>query len=333
MLAGVDSGAGVSDGNETLGALLERWASKVLPAQSLAPRTLDSYLWACGVLTEDLGTTRLRRLTADQIERCFERRADAGLSRGSLVKIRSVLGKALEYAQRRGLVTSNAARIVELPAQARRTKPGRALTVDQARHLLAVAKRRRLEALWTVMLYLGLRPGEAMGLTWGDVDLERAVIHVRRSLKLERGKLVLDERLKTSRSRRSLDCPPAVIEVLLAHRDRQNKARRAAGDTWDGRHDLVFTTGVGTPLHPRNLYRSFAALTNSAGLGAWHPHELRHTAASIMSAEGVPLERVADVLGHDGTRMTMLVYRHATKATVDGALVMGKALGSNDGPT
>ena len=75
------------------------------------------------------------------------------------------------------------------------------------------------------------------------------------------------------------------------------------------------------PIDPSDLRRSFDRLTRRAGLGHWHPHELRHSAASLMSAAGVPLERIADLLGHDGTRMTALVYRHAVTPTVRAAVV------------
>ncbi len=107
-------------------------------------------------------------------------------------------------------------RIVELPAQARRTAEGPSLTREQAKALIATTVGHPLHALWIVMLYLRLRPGEVSGLTWADVDFDTAVIHVRRSPKIERGKLLVDECLKTDRSRRSLDAPPPVLEALQA---------------------------------------------------------------------------------------------------------------------
>lgn len=327
MRAAVDAGNVIADGNTTLADMLSRWETKVLPAQGLSVRTLDTYSWACSILSADVGRARLRKLTPEAVEDAFQRRAENGMSRASLVKVRSVLGKALDYAQRRGAVTRNIARIVELPAQARRAEKGRSLTSDQARAVLA-ATQHRLHALWTVMLYLGLRPGEATGLSWVDVDLDNAVVHVRRSLKLERGQLVLDERLKTERSRRSLDAPPQVIAALRAHRVEQMKAQLKAGELWQPPYpDLVFTTALGTPLGPRNLHRSLTQLTERLGLGPWHPHELRHSAASLMSEHGMAMERIADQLGHDGTRMGLLVYRHAVKPTVDGGAIMAEVLG------
>ncbi|CAN5408811.1 hypothetical protein BH18ACT1_BH18ACT1_12910 [soil metagenome] len=68
---------------------------------------------------------------------------------------------------------------------------------------------------------------------------------------------------------------------------------------------------MGTPINDRNLRRELSLVTQQAGLGHWHPHELRHSTVSLLSAAGVPLEVVADVVGHSGTRMTAGVYRHA----------------------
>jgi len=117
-----------------------------------------------------------------------------------------------------------------------------------------------------------------------------------------------------------------VIDALRRHRTLQIAERVKVGALWSNPDDLVFTTTVGGPIDPNNLRRTFAGITESVGLGHWHPHELRHSAASIMSAAGVPLERIADVLGHDGTRMTAQIYRHAVAPTIDDAAIMGQLL-------
>ena len=91
-------------------------------------------------------------------------------------------------------------------------------------------------------------------------------------------------------------------------------------------NDLVFSTSEFTPINPSNLRRSFSTLTTDIGLGHWHPHELRHTAASLMSQAGIPIETIADQLGHDGTRMTLLVYRHTTKPTISAGNAMTQHL-------
>jgi integrase len=81
---------------------------------------------------------------------------------------------------------------------------------------------------------------------------------------------------------------------------------------------LVFTTQVGTPIDPANLRHAFGRLTEKAGLGHWTPNELRHSAASLLSAAGVPLEVIADVLEHALNRMLEQHYRHQVKPSIDG---------------
>jgi integrase len=323
LLREVDEGTTPTQGNITVRQLLDDWSTNALPARNLAPRSIEINQWAVTKLIEMIGPKRLRSLTAADVEKAFR---EADFARESYIKIRSVLGKALDYAMRRKLVTTNIARHVELPAEAPRTEPDRALTIEQAKTLLAVAETRRLYPIWLVMLTLGLRPGEATGLTWHDIDLDNAVIHIRRSLKLEDGRLNVDEHLKTRRSRRSLAAPPILTDALHAQRQRQADEWAAKELGTPGPDDLVFTTTEGTPIDPSNLRRQFAKLTNDAGLGNWHPHELRHSTASILSATGTPLEHIADTLGHDGTRMTALVYRHAITPTITTPTKMGDIL-------
>ena len=121
---------------------------------------------------------------------------------------------------------------------------------------------------------------------------------------------------KTASSRRQLRLPAGTEDALRQHRDRQLAQQSLTGAHW---HDLglVFPTSRGTLLDPANLRRSLRTVTEQAGLGRWHPHELRHSAASLLSAAGVPLEEVADVLGHASNRVTSSTYRHKTTPIVE----------------
>jgi integrase len=199
--------------------------------------------------------------------------------------------------------------------------------------LLKAVEGDRLEALVVTGVALGLRPGELLGLSWRDVDLEAGVVHLRQQLKREDNRPVLGE-LKTAKSRRSLRCPPVVVEALRRRRDLQRDERAAAGPEWVDEWDpeqLVFTTATGRPIDASNLRRYFRQACKRAGIGRWTPYEMRHSAASLMSAAGVPLEHVADVLGHDSTRMAALVYRHVLAPTVEAGAAPMQALLSGDG--
>ena len=105
--------------------------------------------------------------------------------------------------------------------------------------------------------------------------------------------------------------------MLAAHRLAQ-KVERLASDGWaDPR--LVFATRAGTPLSASNVRRELDRIAAESGLPHVTPNELRHTAASNLSAAGVPIEQVADVLGHTDTAMLMEVYRHAVRPSIDAA--------------
>ncbi len=81
------------------------------------------------------------------------------------------------------------------------------------------------------------------------------------------------------------------------------------GEVWQ-EHGLVFSSEVGTPVDPDNFSHAFSRLCETAGLGHWHPHELRHSGASLMLAQGTPLHVVSEVLGHASIAITKDVYGH-----------------------
>lgn len=200
----------------------------------------------------------------------------------------------------------------------------KSLTVDEAQRLLAAVKGTSLEAPLTVMLLHGLRPGEAMGLTWDDIDFEGRVLRVTRSLKREPAGLRLGS-VKTAKSERPLAMPGPVLKALRRRKVQQAEELLLAG-VGPPPDNLVFTTTAGTPIDPSNLRRALARVTKAAALGHWKPYELRHSCTSLLSAAGVPLEQIADILGHKGVRMTAEVYRHRIDPVIDGGVEAMEAL-------
>jgi integrase len=311
----LDAGLPAGDQRLTVGELLEEWLEH-LPASVQSDNTRIVHEWAVRRhLVPALGHRRLRELTADDVESLLHSMADRRMSRASLARVLNVLRRALRAAERRGRVARNVADLVDVPAAS--VRRSRSLSVDQARAVLSAASGDRLEALYVTGLMLGLRPGELLGLPWSAVDFDSGTVRVTQSL-LREGKLLVIGQTKTPHSRRVLMMPAPVVEALRQHELTQQQERRSAS-IWT-ETGLVFTTSVGTAIDPSNLRRGFARLTEAAGIGHWHPHELRHSAASIMSAAGVRLEVIADVLGHDGVRTTSAVYRHLLEPTIRGAV-------------
>jgi integrase len=343
-----DGGQPITPGTMTLAELLDMWQTKALPNRRLSASRLAGHRWAIAILTDELGTVKVRNLTADEIEAAFVRRADgtptpkrpgrgrtpgAPLSRSSLIKLRSTLSQALAWAQRRELITRNVAAHAELPATDPKVKSGKSMTVAQAQQFMAAAAGTDLEGMWAVMLYLGLRPGEAAGLCWDDIDTERQIIHVWRARKAaEKGKAVIGE-TKTSGSVRSLDTPAHVLAVLEQQRQRQSAQEMLAGSEWFNPDQLVFTSPTGKPTDPKAVAKEFARVVEASGIeGEWTPNLLRHTAASLMAHAGIPIEHVADQLGHTDLRMLQQHYRHRIKPTINGAAAVNDLLNTDPPP-
>lgn len=329
MQAQIESGKLIGDGNLTVKQVLEQWTTKALPNRNLQRPTLEVHQWAREILVAEIGGKRVKSLTPDHVEAAFQRRADAGLSRNSLIKLRSTLSQSLAWAERRGLVAKNVAAIVELPSSARGPQAGRSMTADEANRFLSAADGTWLEAMWASMLYLGIRPGEAAALSWTDVDFDDHVVHVRKGRKRLGGRITVGT-TKTPGSVRSLNAPTVVTEAFRKRRRDQNLERMAAGDRWHNEDDLVFTNVVGSPTDPPKVRAEFNRVIAAAELGqGWTPNMLRHSAASLMSDAGIPLERIADQLGHKDTRMLSAHYRHQVRPTIDAAMVLDRVLGSS----
>jgi len=309
----LDDGLPAPDHKTTLGELLDRWFDDVL-AHQIAPNALDNYKTiAKHHIRPVLGKRPVARLTVGEIDALLsvKRAGDPErdikpLSVSTVRRIRAVLAQALTQAQRWDMVPRNVATLSTAPKQTR--KEGRTLMPEQARKLLDALNGKRLQALYVTMLGTGLRRGEALGLRWSDVDLRGATVTVNHQLKREGGTLVLGE-VKTQKSRRAVNLPKTVVMALKAHQRRQKAERLKVGLAWQ-ETGYVFTTSIGTPIDPRSIGRDFGAITEAAGLGHWHPHELRHSALSLMLAQGVPIEVVSEVAGHASIRLTADVYGH-----------------------
>ena len=215
-----------------------------------------------------------------------------------------LLRAALQAATGDELIERNVARLVKLRVTTgRKIAP---LSVQESRRFLAVARTHRLSALWAVALGIGLRRGEALGLKWSDIDLDRGRLTVRRSLQRVDGKLTLHQ-TKTSTSERTIPLPQPLIRVLREHRRRQLEERTTSGAAWED-HDLVFCTAQGRPIEPRNINRAFSALLQKASLRPIRLHDLRHSCATLLFAQGVEAATVQRILGHSSITVTTSTY-------------------------
>jgi integrase len=191
-------------------------------------------------------------------------------------------------------------------------REGRTLTPEQARRFLEALEGHRLAAAFNVTLALGLRRGEVLGLSWADLEPNGAggaVLTVRRQLVRDPDGLHLVN-LKTRGSRRTLHVSATLLSILELHRDQQAFEAESEGDAWCNEHDLMFTSTSGGPLDVDAFGKIVPKICKEIGLGHWSIHELRHSCASLMLHEEVPLEVVSEAMGHSSIRMTKDVYGH-----------------------
>ena len=141
-----------------------------------------------------------------------------------------------------------------------------------------------LEALYVVAVTAGSRQGELLGFKWEDIDLDRSLLQVRRTLSSTKGGDTIFSSPKTAKGSRSVKLTAKATQALKMQRERQLQERKALVGLWQ-EHDLVFPTRLGTPMSRHNLAnRSFKPLLKRAGLPDIRFHDLRHTCATLMLA-------------------------------------------------
>jgi integrase len=301
-----DAGTFADARSMTVGDFLDHWISEVVKASVRRWTYMGYEVHVRRHLKPTLGGIRLERLTPMHVQAMMNKKLLDGLSPKSVRYIRGTLRTALNQAHRWGLVSQNAAALVDVPRVQRFAI--RPFTPDEARLFLAAVHGDRLEALYSVALTMGLRQAEALGLTWQDVDLELGTLRVSRQLQRIDGRFELVEP-KTERSSRFLALPASVAKALREHGRRQEAERKAAGERWQGR-DLVFTMPDGRPIHGRTLLRQFHEHLTRAGLSSRRFHDLRHSCATLLLVQGVSPRVVMDTLGHSDISMTMNTYSH-----------------------
>jgi integrase len=250
-----------------------------------------------------LGAVKLDRFDIEDVERLYTTLRAKGMSAAMLNRVGVVMGGAINVAIRRQRYRkANPFTLVAKPrvpkAQTRILEP------DEVRAFLKAAEGDRFESLWIMLVLTGLRLGEALGLKWGDVDLKKLTIGVRRSLIEVGGKLKIGA-TKNQSSRRLVTIGALGATTLKSRRRVAESEGHAAED------DFIFATVLGRPMERSNLRRShFEPIVARTKLGHLRIHDLRHASASLALTQGVPLKVVAERLGHATVRMTADRYSH-----------------------
>jgi integrase len=283
---GLPAGASV-----TVAQWLTNWGETIVPLQVSADTAKDYRRVVKDYIVPHIGTIRLRALEPKHVEAMMAALAARGLAPGTVRKARKILRRALGEAEKRGDVSRNAAAL----AAGSKTAPVKlddSMDADDANTILRAASDDRLGAMASLILGVGVRRGEVIALRWSDIDIDAATLTVRKA--------------KTDAGVRTIAIPAFALAALKAHRRRQREERVAAKRWTDS--GMVFTRIDGRPLSGSVAYHWWAALCTKAGVPRCRFHATRHTAATLMLNDGVPLEVVSATLGHAGIAITADVY-------------------------
>jgi integrase len=318
MIAERDKTGSVARRDITVGYVLDDFMAHP-PAEWTSDITRRVAAQHAARLKAGLGPVLLSRLSAGQVEEHMRRQlsGDRPLSRRTAQDQLALLKRAIRRAEAYDLIHRNVAALAKMPAGSGTRKSG-SMTVAQARQLLDSDVTPWWRAWLTVAIMMGLRPGEIGALSWEDVG--DGALHVRHSLHESPRGLVAGP-LKTDQSRRSLKMPAAVTEALAAWAAEQVEQQRLAGAAWRNQAGLIFTDGFGMPVSRQRVHHGFRKVCRDAGVARpdgrpFQPRELRHTCVSVLSASGVGIEVISDVVGHVNSGVTRTVYRHQISGEV-----------------
>jgi integrase len=340
-----------------LDAHINQWLTTIIKPNR-APKTYSNYeIFSRLYIIPSLGHIRLDRLTVAKVQewvnsiptvcQCCTQGKDERRTRGkkrccakgksyccgqapsnrSISDIRNCLRSALTIACKQEIISKNVAALVTLPKV--RKRKGKSWDSEEAHRFLesALHDNDPFYAAYILILLMGFRKGEVLGLSWDDVDFAHSEISPRQQLQRVSCELLLLP-TKTDASDDPLPLIELCATILKRHRAIQQTARLKAGDDWQ-ETGLVFTTASGRPIEPRNFDRSWHGRIIKAGVRRVTVHDGRRTCATLLVDLEVHPRHIMRILRHADFSVTMEIYaRASTKATKTALQRLGDVLAS-----
>ena len=305
-----DQGTAVVPEKITIDEYLDRWMAATKKG-SVKANTFESYAYMLDQYVRPyLGSRRLDRLTALEVQHLMTQLGEKGIGPRTIRYAYGLIKDALGQAVRWGMIARNVAENVDPPRQVR--KEMQALDEAQVGEFLKAIAGAKHEILFKFMLYTGVRPSEAFGLKWSDVDLDNGMVKIQRALTRIKTDWMLGP-TKTSASRRSIPIALWLVAMLRRHQRLQAEARMKIADVWQD-HGFIFCDEIGGPLRGQNIRRRhLRTALKRAGLPVTlRLYDLRHSCATLMLAQGLNPKIAAERLGHASVRLTLDTYSHVT---------------------
>ncbi len=332
VLADLQNGDYVEPSKMTVAQWADIWITEYSAGWKFATKTKYENIVRTHI-KPGLGRYRLHDLTGPHVQRFYNELGKTGkvtrkknekgqieerkepLSPKSIRLIHGVLSKAMNTAVRVGYIKRNPATLCTIPKlEKKEISP---LTDDEIRDFLSLCESESYGRIYKLILFTGLREGEALGLTWDCIDFRTGAVKICKQLQHQGNKDVLVT--PKSSKPRFLTVPPFVLQILKEEKTHQLEQRLAAGESWQGwqtqaemKTSLVFVRDDGKNITAAALYQRYKHLAEKIGAPESRVHDLRHTYAVLSLQNGDPIKTVQDNLGHATAAFTLDVYGHTT---------------------
>jgi len=304
-----NEGTIADSGGLTLSEHMEAWLETVVKNRVSEKTYLDYKDRTKLYITPEIGNIRLEKLKPEEIQKLYNDMLERNLSPRTVRYTHTILRNCLQQAVKWNKIYRNPANLVDLPKQ--KKKEMTALTPEQADKFMKATVESQHKAFFSLLIASGMRPGEALGLKWSDIDFDNRRVTVNRSLTRVIGKGWSLQEPKTPRSRRTIPLPKSVIEDLREQKAKQNEIILEAKEGEYTKQGFVFANKEGNPLDERNIHRRhFKAILKKAKLPDIRLYDLRHTCATLLLSAGENPKVVSERLGHASINLTLDTYSH-----------------------
>ena len=305
LLTQIETGLNIKASHTAFGQFLNAWLGRYV-SKRVRGSTMDGYRQRAKHIVDGLGDVSIVDLRPDHLIEYYDSKL-SNLSASTITKHHHLIVDCLSDAVKWNLVARNVGIAVEPPRAPK--KEMRALSVSETHRFLDTCTTEPWRTIFHTLIWTGIRRSELLGLQWNDLDLDMALMTIRRSLvRLQNGTYVTDEP-KTSSGARSLDLAPSTCLLLKQHRADQERDVELLGIP-SSQANFVFGHPDDTPRTPSTVTQQFRRIASRAGLSGVRLHDLRHTHASLMLQQGTDIKTISTRLGHSSVAFTMDTYAH-----------------------
>ncbi|MBK1811567.1 site-specific integrase [Clostridium sp. YIM B02505] len=324
-LNGINEGLNIDFSNVILGNLMRSWLFEIVRISSnIKPASFSRYEGVFRNYIENslIYNIKLSDLKSIQIQRYYNNLKSIGKSSNSIKYLNKLLKQFFNYCVDEGYMLKNpcSGKRIVIPSDeivGPQDEEVEYFTDEEVKILVDGLSKHSLKHIILINLGTGMRRGELLALQWDDINFQSKEICIKRSLSKtylidedgSRKKQTIIQTPKNSHSIRTIPFPESLLPLFKELEIKQKKDKLAAGELYVN-SDYIFTTAIGNLIDVGNLYNSYASLLKKLNIKHKKFHALRHTYATKLFEQGIPLKTVSQLLGHSNIEITANIYTH-----------------------